>query len=87
MFITVKMALTRSGPLVEEDRSSSASSFQASLLQVINGVMSLALCPQDLKLLNTSDLARRKPLVMVALQSYIQTFYEFKNVKQSIHNI
>ena len=35
------------GPLLSfQGRSSSASSFNASLLQVISGVMSLALCPQ-----------------------------------------
>ena len=34
------------GPLSSFQRSSSASSFHVSLLQVIDGVMSLALCPQ-----------------------------------------
>ena len=39
--------LTDDGPLSSfEGRSSSASSFHASLLQAISGVMSLALCPQ-----------------------------------------
>ena len=39
--------LTDDGPLSSfQGRSSSASSFHASLLQAINGVMSLALCPQ-----------------------------------------
>ena len=37
---------TSDGPLVLSGRSSSASSFHASLLQAISGVMSLALCPQ-----------------------------------------
>ena len=44
-----------------------ASSFHASLLQEVDGVMSLALCRQEcLKLLNTLDLPRRKPLMRVA---------------------
>ena len=48
--------------------SSGASSFNASLLQAVDGVMSLALCPQVCpKLLRTSDLPRSKPLVNVAL--------------------
>ena len=41
-----------------EGRSSSASTFHSSLLQVVSGAMSLALCPQAvslLKLLNTSE--------------------------------
>ena len=52
-----------------QGRSSNASSFHASLLQVIDGVMSLALCPQlvCLKFLSTLDLPRSKPLVRVAL--------------------
>ena len=37
------------------------------LFQAIDNVMSLALCTECLKPLNTSDLPRRKPLVMAAL--------------------
>ena len=42
----LRMALSSRSPLVEENGSSSVSSFHASLLQVISGVMSLVLCPQ-----------------------------------------
>ena len=61
--------LTDDGPLSSfQGRSSGVSSFNASLLQAVDGVVSLALCPQVvLKLLNTSDLLRSKPLVRVAL--------------------
>ena len=42
-----KVRLTDDGPLSSfQGRSSSASSFHATLLQPIDGVMSLALCPQ-----------------------------------------
>ena len=42
-----KVRLTEDGPLSPfQGRSSSVSSFHASLLNAINGVMSLALCPQ-----------------------------------------
>ena len=43
MFIGVTMALPRS---VKDWRSSSASAFYASLLQTVDGVVFLALCPQ-----------------------------------------
>ena len=55
-----------------QGRLSSDSSFHASLLQAIDGVMSSALCPQKcLKLLNASDLPRRKQLMMVALPASV----------------
>ena len=64
------------GPLLSyQGRSSSTSSFHTSLLQVINGVMSLALCskivsqvPQHL------TLPRCKPLVMVALPASLSAW-------------
>ena len=64
------------GPLLSyQGRSSSTSSFHTSLLQVINGVMSLALCskivsqvPQQL------TLPRCKPLVMVALPASLSAW-------------
>ena len=61
--------LTDDGPLSSFQGSSSvASAFHAILLQAIESVTSLALCPQAyLKLLNTSDLPIHKPLEMVAL--------------------
>ena len=41
------------------------------LFQAIDNVMSLALCTECLKPLNTSDLPRRKPLVMVVFLATI----------------
>ena len=64
------------GPLSSfQGRSSSASSFHISLLQVINGVMSW-LCARRscLKPLNTSDLPRSKPLVMVVLPTSLSAW-------------
>ena len=67
------------GPLSPfQGRSSSASSFHASLLQAIDVVMSLALCSHIifycLKLLNTLDLPRRKPLVRDALPASLSAW-------------
>ena len=60
------MALSR--PLKEDRHEALPLSTPLSDLQVIDGVMSLALYPRVmcLKLLNTSDLPRRNPPVMVA---------------------
>ena len=58
-----------------EGKLLSSSSFYTSLLQTVDGVMSLALCPQCLKLLkNTSDLPRHKPFVMVALPATLSAW-------------
>ena len=65
-----KVRLIDDGPLSSfQGRSSSASSFHASLLQAINGVMSLALCPQVVSQASQhfSDLPKSKALVRVAL--------------------
>ena len=56
------------GPLSSfQGRSSNASSFHASLLQAIDGVMSLALFPYVVS--QAADLSRSKPLVRVPLPS------------------
>ena len=66
-----KVRLIDNGPLLSfQGRSSNASSFHTSLLQVIDGVMPLAFCLQVVSQA-PSDLPRHKPLVMAALPSSI----------------
>ena len=65
----LQFSSTDDGPLSSfQVRSAVSSSFNVSLLQEINGVMSLALCSQHL---NTLDLPRCKPLVKVALPAIL----------------
>ena len=60
-----------------QGRLTSSSSFHASLLQAIDGVMSLALCPQVVSQapdLNTADFPRSKPLVRVVFPASLSAW-------------